>query len=101
MPAAAVRCRRCATILRNRPICPSCGMESDAPGAAGGNETAAAAASGAATVVATPKRAAGKPGMKMCPVCFSTVAEETLVEHAGQRICPDCQRNLAKPAKEE
>jgi len=101
MPAAAVRCRRCATILRNRPICPSCGMESDAPGAAGGNETAAAAVSGAATAVAAPKRAAGKPGMKMCPVCFSTVAEETLVEHAGQRICPDCQRNLAKPAKEE
>lgn len=116
--SSVIRCKRCATILRNRTVCPSCGLEvSAAPAGGSGAAKAvgAASASGAAKGVgaasasgsaksvssSVSKRNPGKVGMKMCPVCFSSVSEETLVEHNGQKICPECQMNLAKPDKPE
>lgn len=89
------RCRRCATILRNRTVCPSCGFE-----AGSAPENQIVAVEDEAPAQAAPRRG-GKPGMKMCPVCFSSVAEAEMVEHNGQKICGECQRNLAKPPKEQ
>ncbi|MCW8132245.1 MAG: hypothetical protein KIS92_17995 [Planctomycetota bacterium] len=90
------RCRRCATILRNRNVCPSCGFDA---GAAAASQIVAVEDEPQAQAAPAPRRG-GKAGMKMCPVCFSSVAEAEMVDHNGQRVCPECQRNLTKPAKE-
>ncbi|MBI3832469.1 MAG: hypothetical protein HY291_23295 [Planctomycetes bacterium] len=120
--SSAVRCKRCATILRNRTVCPSCGMDiSAAPASGSGAAKAVVGASGSGTAKAVSGASAsgsaravgpasasgsakgvasrnpGKMGMKMCPVCFSSVAETSLVEHNGQMVCPECLKNLAKP----
>ena len=88
---AATRCKRCATILRNnRTVCPCCGWDMNAP--------AEAAAGGDAPSEKGPRKVAAKAGVKMCPICMSSVPEEQLIELDGQKICPTCAENMKNKA---
>ena len=87
------RCARCATLLRNgRTICPSCGLDQTSPDAQPAARTGATAAP-----MAEAKPAAVKKSI--CPVCMSSVRDDTLVEHERTRICPDCFERIKAKTK--
>jgi RNA polymerase subunit RPABC4/transcription elongation factor Spt4 len=89
---AATRCKRCSTILRNnRTVCPCCGWDLNAP-------VETAAAGGEAPVERGPRKVVAKAGVRMCPICMSSVPEEQLVEVDSQKICPTCAENMKNKA---
>lgn len=94
--AAETRCQRCGTKLRhNRVICPSCGLDLNT-----GAEPPQAEAPAEPAPSAQRRKVAAKAGVKICPVCMSSVPEEQIVELDGQNICGTCAENIkAKAAK--
>ena len=83
--ATIERCRRCATQLRNqRQVCPCCGWDL----------AEAEASEGKPSI----KKVAAKAGVKMCPVCMSSIPEEQLVEYQGQKLCSSCADGLKNKA---
>jgi hypothetical protein len=85
--AAIERCQRCGTILRNtRKICPCCGPEPEP--------------SAEETEHANPGRrvVAAKAGVRICPVCMTSVPEEQMIDQDNQKICPTCAENMKNKA---
>ncbi|HYG78581.1 MAG TPA: hypothetical protein VEK08_26515 [Planctomycetota bacterium] len=94
--ATTDRCLRCATKLRApRKVCPCCGWDPSAP-----PEEKSEAAGGDSGKPAShqPRRVTAKAGVKICPVCMNSVAEEQLVEQEGQRVCQSCADSLKSKA---
>lgn len=81
------RCLRCGTLMRGlREICPCCGWEK---------------ANAGAPAVAAPvesRRGSSKTGMKICPLCLSTVPEAELSDVGGQKLCAVCSEAMLKKA---
>ena len=91
------RCMCCGTKIRNnRAVCPSCGLDLKAPlpEQPEQNSHDSNAASGGPGI----KKAAAKPGMKICPICLASVPEEQITEQDGQKICPACIENMKNKA---
>ena len=95
--AAAVRCKRCATMLRNgRTVCPCCALDINEPPE--DPNARPASNSSTPTVEKGPKKVAAKAGVKMCQVCMISVPEEQLVDEGGQKVCPTCSENMRTKA---
>ena len=89
--SASSRCKRCATVLRNtRTVCPCCGWDMNAPPGTQSGESPA--------VEKGPKKVTAKAGVRMCPICMSSVAEEQLVDLETQKVCPTCAENMKNKA---
>jgi hypothetical protein len=93
-PAAVERCFRCATKIRGkRTVCPSCGLDLNAPiEQDAGGQAAAENAPSAQSI----KKVAAKAGVKMCMICMQSVPEDQMIEQDGQKICPDCAESMKK-----
>lgn len=98
-PSVKIRCKRCATILRNsRKICPCCNLDVNAPPEVEAQPEAAKTPA-AETGPKKPRPATAKTGMKICPICMATVPEAEMTDSNGKRVCPACaQRILKGPA---
>ncbi|HYG74874.1 MAG TPA: hypothetical protein VEK08_07720 [Planctomycetota bacterium] len=91
LTAESVRCKRCATILRNRKVCPCCSWDSTAPA-----ETPDVSVEKSGAAAKPERQRAPRPSMKLCPVCVSSIPEAELVEVEGQRVCAACAEHLKK-----
>jgi hypothetical protein len=88
------RCFRCATKIRNgRKICPSCGLDLNAPIEQPQAGVVVAESSPSAQSI---KKVSAKQGVKMCMICMQSIAEDLLIEQDGQKICPDCGESMKK-----
>jgi len=111
------RCIRCATLIRNsRKNCPSCDLDLTASNSAPANgnghsksnskvvsrvgSRVGSAVNPASDSSARNKNRAARAGMKLCPVCMSSVNESEMSESSGQMVCNACAVKLKnKPAR--
>jgi len=88
--ATSERCRRCATKIRTpRKVCPCCGWDPHE------KTSASPDASDVDKPSSHPiRKVAAKAGVKICPICLSSVPEEQLVDQDNQKLCSTCAESL-------
>ncbi|MCW8131870.1 MAG: hypothetical protein KIS92_16100, partial [Planctomycetota bacterium] len=104
-----LRCPRCATVLRNRSLCPSCGRDLEQEGS---KEPAAPPPHSQQPAVTAPieaqpaspeplpaaPRVPPKPSLTLCAMCLASVPAAEIQTRDGKPVCSACAQVMNKPA---